>query len=313
MLYLTEEDVRRLLPMHDCIGLMESAFRRLAVGESLNHSRQRLVLPTRSVLHYMAAHDGAYFGIKVYSSHPRTGAFFLVALYRAEDARPLALIEANHLGRIRTGAASGYASRMLARPESRTLGILGSGFQARTQVEAIAAVFPLARVLVWSRSAEKRAMFAHQCSLELGIEVRAAATAEAAVEGADIVVTATNAGTPVLQSEWVRLGAHLNAVGSNHAQRKELPEDLVRRCELIVADSREQARTESGDLLAALDAQNWSAVRELHEVAAGHVRRTDPAQITLFKSNGMAIEDVVAAGYVYERAQETGAGRRFYS
>src|SRR3954451_13493080 len=137
MLYLTEADVHRHLPMSDCIDLMRTAFERLASGEAINHPRRRLVLPTKSVLHYMAGSDGRYFGAKVYSTNPGHQPHFRVLLYRAEDAELLAIIEANHLSQIRTGGASAYATALLARADARTLSLVGSGFQARTQVEAI--------------------------------------------------------------------------------------------------------------------------------------------------------------------------------
>src|SRR5437764_8185960 len=191
MLYLTESDVLRFLTMADCIGLMRTAFERLASAEGINQPRRRLALPTKSTLHYMAGSDGRYFGAKVYSTHPRHKPHFLFLLYRAEDAELLAIVEANHLGQIRTGAASGYATQLLARSESQTLAVIGSGFQARTQVAAIRAAMPrVDRIRAWSRSAEKREAFARECRVE------APATAEEAVRGADIVVTATNAGEP---------------------------------------------------------------------------------------------------------------------
>lgn len=262
MLYLTEAEVVRLLPMHDCIDLMRTAFERLASGEAINQPRRRLILPTRAVLHYMAGSDGRYFGAKVYSTKPGFPPHFLFLLYRAEDAELLAVIEANRLGQIRTGAASGYASALLAGPDSRTLGVIGSGFQARTQVEAIRTAMPsIDRVRVWSRSAEKREAFARETGAE------PAATAEAAVRGADIVVTATSSAEPVLEDTWIAAGTHLNAMGSNQAKRRELPTELVRRADLIVTDSIEQSRMESGDLL--LADVDWTRVVELKEVASG--------------------------------------------
>ena len=305
MLYLLEADVRELLPIADCLGLMREVFHRLASGEAINQPRRRLILPTRSVLHYMAGSDGRYYGAKIYATHPKRGAHFLFLLYRAENGEPLAIVEANALGQIRTGAASGFATQLLARPGSRTLAIIGSGFQAQTQLEALRTAMPsIERVHVWSRSAEKREAFARAAGVE------AAATAEAAVRRADIVVTATNSGDPVLESDWVAPGAHINAMGSNQARRRELPADLVRRAGLIAVDSLEQSRMESGDLLLAFDREDdWSRVVELQEAAAGRVGRKDAAQITVFKSNGLAVEDVIAAGLVYERAIAAGRGR----
>jgi ornithine cyclodeaminase/alanine dehydrogenase-like protein (mu-crystallin family) len=309
MLYLTESDVQRFLPMRDCIEALGSAFARLASGEALNQPRCRLVLPTRSALHYMAAADGRYFGTKIYSTNPRHGAHFFFLLYRSEDAVPLALMEANYLGQIRTGAASGLATSLLARSDSRTQGIIGSGFQARSQLEAVLAVRKLERTLVWSRSPEKRERFARECSDQLSTRVEAVSSAEEAVRGADIVTTATNAKEPVLESEWVADGAHVNATGSNYANRREIPASLVGRASLIVVDNREQARLEAGDLVMALKDEDWGRTVELQEVVAGSCGRTNPGQITLFESIGLAVEDVAAAALVYERAVEGGAGR----
>lgn len=309
ILYLTEKDVRDLLPMPDCIELMQSAFARLASGEAANQPRRRLILPTGSVLHYMAAGDGEYFGAKIYSTNPRYGAHFLFLLYRAVDAQPLALVEASHLGQIRTGAASGLATKLLAREDARKLAIIGSGFQARTQLEAMLAVRKIAEVRVWSRDPAKRAAFA--TTARTGVPVHAVETAEQAVRGAQIVVTATFAKEPVLAAEWIAPGAHINAMGSNQASRREIPAELVRRADWIVVDSIEQARMESGDLLMAFDDKDWSSPRlvELQDVVSGRAQtRTAPEQITLFKSNGLAVEDVIAAGFVYQRALAAGRG-----
>ena len=309
MLYLTEKDVRGLLPMADCIGLMQTAFQRLAAGEAINQPRRRLILPTGSVLHYMAASDGQYYGAKIYATNPRYGANFLFLLYRAADAEPLAILEANFLGQIRTGAASALATSFMAPADAATLAIIGSGFQAHTQLEAMLAVRKISEVRVWSRDPAKRAAFAAANHASIG--VRAVDTAEQAVRGAQIVVTATYAKDPVLSSEWIGPGTHINAMGSNQANRREIPAELVRRADLIVVDSIEQARMESGDLIMALDEQDWSSPRiaELKDVAAGGISaRTAPEQITIFKSNGLAVEDVIAAAFVYERARAAGIG-----
>jgi ornithine cyclodeaminase/alanine dehydrogenase-like protein (mu-crystallin family) len=305
MLYLTEQNVGDLLPMPDCIALMQTAFERLASGEAINQPRRRLILPTGSVLHYMAAGDGQYYGAKIYATNPRYGANFLFLLYRAADAQPLAILEANRLGQIRTGAASGLATKFMAREDAATLAIVGSGFQARTQLEAMLAVRQFTEVRVWSRDPAKRAAFAAETN------THAVETAEQAVRGAQIVVTATNAKEPVLSSEWVAPGAHINVMGSNQANRREIPTELVRRADLIGVDSIEQARMESGDLIMALEEKDWSSPRivELKDVVAGRAQaRTTPDQITLFKSVGLAVEDVIAAGFVYERAQQQGIG-----
>jgi ornithine cyclodeaminase/alanine dehydrogenase-like protein (mu-crystallin family) len=312
MLFLTEADVRRMLPMREAMRLMRDAFQRLAAGEAVNQPRRRLALPAGSTLHYMAASDGRYFGAKIYSTHPRHGAHFLFMLYRGEDAAPLALLQANYLGQIRTGAVSGLATEVMAVPGADSAGIIGTGFQARAQLEALLLARPIRKVTVWSRSEERRARFAAECEAAFQVSVEAAASAEAAVRAAAVLATSTNARDPVLESGWVAPGTHINAIGSNQPRRRELPADLVRRADWIAVDSREQARMESGDLLLALAEGEWDEGRvvELQDVIAGRIRlRTRPDEITLFKSNGLAVEDVIAAGYIYERALTEGAGR----
>jgi ornithine cyclodeaminase/alanine dehydrogenase-like protein (mu-crystallin family) len=290
----TEAQVREALPMDKAVELMEGVFHRLASGEAINQPRRRLPVPTGAALHYMAGADGKYFGTKIYSTHPKHEPHFVFLLYRAEDAGLLAFFEANYLGQIRTGAASGYATKILAKPDASTVGIIGSGFQARTQVEAMRAVRDIREVRVWSRSRENRQAFARECGAV------AVDTAEEAARGADIVITATNSRDPVLDASWVARGAHVNAMGSNQAARRELPAELVLAASLIAVDSIEQARIESGDLLLALPPEQWSGrnVVELKDVR----ERPGGDAVTIFKSNGIAVEDVAAAAYVYERA-----------
>jgi alanine dehydrogenase len=307
MLYLTEQDVLRFLDMPQAIKLMREAFAELAAKRAVNHPRRRVILPTGSVLHYMAAGGDRYFGAKIYSSNPKTGAHFLFLLYRSDDATPLALIEANHLGQIRTGAASGYATDVLARGDARVLGVVGSGFQAETQVIAIATVRELTEVRVWSRKSERRAAFADRLRARGYRNVVAPDSAEATIRDADIVVTATNAKDPVFDASWVSPGTHINAMGSNQATRRELPPEILNRANVIAVDSIEQAGMESGDLLLARAEGKWSGdgLVELAEIS----QRTNRDDITIFKSNGLAIEDVLAAGWVYECAVAEGAGR----
>ena len=300
MLFLTEAEVRELLPMPEAIRLMRMAFEAYGAGEAQNQSRRRLILPTGSVLHSLAGSFGAYFGTKFYSTHPKHGAHFLFALYDAATAKPLALMEANYLGQIRTGAASGYATDLLASPDASVLGIIGSGFQARTQAEAIRAVRPIREVRVWSRNAEKRKRFAAECK---AVE---AESAQAAVRGAQIVATATNAKDPVLEDAWIEPGVHINAMGSNIANRRELPAELVRRAGLVAVDSMEQAKIEAGDLILA---EHWSNAVELKTLH----RHYDPARITIFESIGLGLEDVAAGGSVFEEATKRKMGRPLYS
>jgi ornithine cyclodeaminase/alanine dehydrogenase-like protein (mu-crystallin family) len=305
MLYLTESRVRELLPMDKAIELVEGGLRHWAAGQAVNQPRRRLQLGSSAMLHYMTAVDveAGYLGAKVYTTHPETAAHFYVILFSAAG-EPLAMIEANALGQIRTGAATGVATRHMARAEAEVVGLIGSGFQARTQLEAVCQVRPIREAWVYSRSERNRERFAAQMQGELGLAVRAVGSAEEAVRGADVVITATNARDPVLFGEWLEPGMHINAVGSNHARRRELDTAAVARAERIVADSVEQARMESGDLIAGLG--DWGLVAELRDVVGGRVKGRDrDDQITLFKSNGLALEDIAVAGWVYEQATRT--------
>lgn len=292
MLFLTEADVRALLPMRDAIDMMRRVFEAQAQGRAQNLPRRRLILDTGSTLHSMAGSFSDYFGAKFYSTNPRYGAYFYFMLYDAKTAQPLAFLEANYLGQIRTGAATGYATDLLANPDARTLGVIGSGFQARTQVEAIRAVRPIQTVRVWSRSEEKRRQFAEECSAV------AAGSAEEAVRGADIVVTATNSAEPVLEDAWIQPGTLINAMGSNRADRRELPAELVRRAGVIAVDCLEQAKIEAGDLILA---NQWTNAVELKHMKKSY----DPQQLTIFKSLGAGMEDVAAAAFLYEQSLAT--------
>jgi len=290
VLIITEEQVRERLPMREAIRLMRETFAALRAGTARNQPRRRMFLSTGSVLHSMAGAWGKYFGTKVYATNPKHGAHFFFLLFDAATARPLAQIEANYLGQIRTGAASGYATDLLAAPEASTLGIIGSGFQARSQLGAMREVRRIREVRVWSRSDRKRLSFAEETG------ARAAGSAEEAVRGADIVVTATSAKEPVIESGWVAHGAHINAMGSNQSQRRELPSDLIARADLIAVDSIEQSKIEAGDLL--LAPVDWSDPRLVELAGVDH--RPAGSPITIFKSTGLGVEDVSAAAYVYE-------------
>ena len=291
MLHITEHQVKEILSMRECIRLMRETFQALREKTATNQPRRRIVLSTGSTLHSMGGSYGKYFGTKFYATNPKHGAHFFFFLFDAATAAPLAQFEANWLGQIRTGAASGYATDVLAAPGAATLGVIGSGFQAESQIAAIRAVRNIQEVRVWSRSEEKRNTFAHM------VGARAAESAEAAVTGADRVVTATFAGEPVIDSKWIADGAHVNAIGSNRINRRELPSDLIVRANLIVCDSIEQAKLEAGDL--AMAPVDWDDPR-IAEVAAIE-RRPAGNPLTIFKSLGLGVEDVATAAWVYEK------------
>jgi alanine dehydrogenase len=313
-LLLSESDVKQILTMPLALAAVEDSFRRLAEGSVLLHSRQRLHIPGKSYLHYMAAADASsgYMGMKIYTSSG-VGLRFLVPLFHVESGELLALIEADYLGQIRTGAASAVATRLLARADATKIAIIGTGLQSRTQLEALSLVRTITEVRAFSRKSERRELFAKEMSAQLGFPVIAVASAQEAVRGADIVVTSTTSTDPVLDGSWLAPGMHINAIGANFPQKHELDGEAIRRCDIIVADSREQSKLESGDLIQMYgdDKRRWASVTELAEIVAGKTPgRGNPQQITLFKSNGIATEDIVVAGRIYELASQRGMGRQ---
>lgn len=275
--------------MPEAVDQVRLAFESLVRGEAQSQPRRRLILPTGSVLHSMAGAYGKYFGTKFYATNRKHGAHFFFMLFDAATAAPLAWMKADYLGQIRTGAATGYAADLMANPEAATIGIIGSGFQAQTQVEAIRAVRKIEQVLVWSPNPTKRTRFAS----EMGAV--AVETAKEAVEKADIVVTATNAKDPVIEADWIRPGTLVSAIGSNVATRRELPAELIERAAVVAVDSLEQARIEAGDLIIA---NKWERVVELAQVRKNYL----PEEVAIFKSVGLGVEDVAVAGWVYEKA-----------
>jgi ornithine cyclodeaminase/alanine dehydrogenase-like protein (mu-crystallin family) len=314
-LLLTEADVQSLLDMPLALEAVEDAFLHLADGSAIVHSRERIHLPGKCYLHYMAAGDGHSdcVGLKIYTSS-REGLRFVIPLFHAESGELMALIEADYLGQMRTGAASGVATRLMARADAKVAGIIGTGLQARTQLEAIVRVRKLEKVRAFGRDAERRARFASEMSARLGLPVSAVSSAEEAVRGVDILITSTTAASPVVKGRWLEPGIHINAVGANFSQKRELDAEAVLRCDLIAADSCEQSKIEAGDLIQAFagDEARWNGVCELAEIVAAKIPgRTSSSQITLFKSVGIAIEDIVVAGRICASARERGIGREF--
>jgi ornithine cyclodeaminase/alanine dehydrogenase-like protein (mu-crystallin family) len=309
-LFLSEEDVREFLPMERAIERVEASFRAQHHG-AVNRPRQRILLPGLS-FHYMAASlpEENLLGIKIYTV-TRDAFRFVVLLFDRESGDCLALIEADTLGRLRTGAASGVATKFLARPEASRVGLIGTGRQARTQLEAIAQVRPIESARAFSRDEQRRSEFCREMSETLRIGVEPAESAEAAARFADIVVTATSSAEPVLRGEWLSPGAHVNAIGANHANRREVDDTLLESSSLIAVDSLDQAQIEAGDLIQGLAAlgRDWGEVIELHQVVAGpRPGRRSAEEITLFKSCGIALWDVAAAGFVYRQAREKSRG-----
>ena len=313
-LLLSESEVKSILTMPLALEAVENSFQRLADGSALLHSRARLHTPGKSYLHYMAAADATsgYMGLKIYTSS-KDGLRFLILLFSVESGDLVAQIEADYVGQMRTGAASGVATKFLARANAKTVGIIGTGLQARTQLEAISRAGKIENVRAFSRDPQRRETFASEMSTILKIPVVAVPTAEQAVRDLDIVVTSTTSTNPVVEGRWLTPGTHINAIGANFPQKHELDAEAIRRCDVITADSREQSKLESGDLIQMYgdDQRRWTNVINFAEIVSGKTPgRTNDQQITLFKSNGIAIEDIVVAGRIYEIAKEKRMGRQ---
>jgi ornithine cyclodeaminase/alanine dehydrogenase-like protein (mu-crystallin family) len=305
-LYLTESDVAELLSPTEAVQAIEACFQRMARGSIENAPRRRLRLD-HGFLADMAAADVelGYAGIKAYAAF-QSGTRFVVLLFRADEAELVAVVEADRLGRLRTGAASGVAARYLARPGARTLGVIGCGRQAVTQILCIRAAVPtIERVVAFCRTPERLAAF---CA-ETGAEAAETANEAAAQE---IVVTVTTSRDPVLRGDWLHPGALVCAVGANTRRARELDNVAIQRAAFVCCDSIEQARIESGDLIEPVEhgTLDWLEVHELQEVVGGEVagRQTD-SDIVVFKSNGLAAWDVAAAAATLDRAFLAGKGK----
>ncbi|HEV3145543.1 MAG TPA: ornithine cyclodeaminase family protein [Gemmataceae bacterium] len=312
VLYLTEDDVRNVLTMEMALEAVEVGLKKVALDEAVNNPRSRCQTD-HAMLHIMSAAGKTLgvLGFKAYITH-KSGARFHFHLFDGRTGEHLAWMQADYLGQVRTGAASGVATKYMARPDCTRFGIFGSGKQARTQVQAICKVRPISRVHVFSPNEERRRAFAREMSSLYKTEVVPVPRPEEAARNMDIVVTATSSREPILFGDWLGQGTHLNIIGSNFLGKAEVDMQTVRRCKKIVVDSKDQARLEAGDLRPAVEegVLHWAEVQELGQVVAGRFRgREHPEDITMFKSLGVAIEDVATAATVYAKAKEMGIGR----
>ena len=322
MLLLTEPDIRSVLSMPDLVEGMEAAL--------IAYSEHRVQQPLRTVLEF--GRQKSFFGVMpaFLPDAPALGAKFVtvvgtnpsaglpshlatIVLLDSATGALVALLDGRFITEARTAAVSAVSVRLLARPDAKRLAIIGSGVQARSHLEALACVRELRQVKVWSPSLEHRTAFVEEMRPHCQAPLEAAVSARDAVADADLIVLATSARTPVVHTEWIANGAHICAVGACRPDQRELDGALVARARLIV-DSREAALAEAGDVILAIDEGRFDPrhiVGELGEVAAGSVEgRRSPAEVTLFKSLGMAVEDVAAAHLAYQRAKERGLGRQ---
>jgi alanine dehydrogenase len=310
-LYLTEADVTRLMNVELAIEVCTEAFRRLAAGEAENIPRSRAQAPG-IILHSMSAAAG-YLGLVGWKNYTTTRkrALFHLGLYDTSGAL-VALVEADRLGQLRTGAATGVAAGVMALPEATEVGLFGAGWQAQTQLEAIARVRAIQVAYVYSRNEQKRNDFASRMSAQLGIEVRAVDRPQEAAEDLPIVVTATTSREPVFDGTWLAEGTLVCAVGSNWLNKAEIDANVIRRADNIVCDSVKACQNEAGDFVDALEKGvfDWSRAVDLADVVTGRATaRNTRESIALFKSVGLAIEDVALGGKLLELARSQGVGR----
>jgi ornithine cyclodeaminase/alanine dehydrogenase-like protein (mu-crystallin family) len=313
VLLLNEDEVRRLLTMDMALEAVEQGLRKMALDEAQNVSRAR-AQTDHAMLHTLSAavKSLGVMGTKLYATSRKAEPPFLLALFDGKTGSLLSLMQADYLGQMRTGAASGVATQYMARSDATEVGVFGSGKQARTQVEAVCKVRRVRRVRVYSPNEGRRRQFAEEMSGRCQTEVVPVPRPEMAAEDMDVIVTATNSREPVLSGHWVGQGTHINAVGSNFLVKAELDAAAIRRCTSIVVDSKDQARLEAGDFQQALEdgSLHWADVRELGQVIVGRYAARKHAQdVTLFKSLGIAVEDVAVAARVYARAQAEGVGK----
>lgn len=308
--FLDADAIRRSVTVADLLDAVETAYRDVAAGRDRSPLRAHVDLADGSLLLMPGVREGgAGASVKLVTVMPGNAVrglptiHALVAWFDSATGRPLAILDGAEITAMRTGAASGVASRLLARRDASTLAVIGAGAQAAWQVRAVCGARPIRRVLVHARDAERRAVFARRMADETGIEVVAAATAERAVREADVICCATTATEPVFEAGWVRPGTHVNGIGAFRPGMVELPPALFARAALVAIDSREAALAEAGDVLAAIAA---GAIAEGDLVEIGTIERDrvasrEPEAITVFKSVGLAIQDVAAAGLVVSR------------
>ena len=315
VLYLTEAEVGRVLTMDLALDAVSAAFRKLAIEEAENVPRRRCQTDL-VMLHVLpaAAKTLGAIGFKAYTTS-RQGARFHVTLYDGKSGVMTAILEADLLGQFRTGAASGVATKKLARADATTIGCFGTGKQARTQLLAVCKVRAIKKCHVFGSDPERRKAFASRLAQETGVEVVPVEKPEDAAKGLDIIITATKAREPVLSGAWLSDGQHLNLIGSNFLAKAEADVEVFRRATLVVTDNKEQAKLEAGDFVAALTTGvlHWADVRELAPVLVGrYPGRETPRDVTVFKSLGLGIEDIALAARVVELARQQGLGKEVF-
>lgn len=313
VLFLGESEVEELLSMKDAMEVLEAMFSEQGRGNIINHPRHR-VRTKKSMLHYLAGAVPSMnvMGYKAYSSS-RAGIKFRVFLHDINSGELLSIMDGNYMGMIRTGAATGVATKYMAREDSQVTGILGTGWQSKGQLMAVKEAMDINHFKAYSRNADKREAFCKEMEKLLVAEVIPVETAEEVLEGSDIVITSTTAAEPLFDGELIQSGVHINAIGANFLYKREIDEKTVRKSDIIVVEDKEQCKYEAGELLPVVDKGRleWDKLTELGEVVVGKERgRNNDEEITLFKSLGIAVEDIAIAAHLYSLAKSAGVGKQ---
>jgi alanine dehydrogenase len=309
ILHLSEDDVRNLLSMEECVQVTEEVFLHEAQGKAEHKPTTEFHFPNGGFFRLKAGGTYGYntLGWKAYGSAGKRRIVFVYDLQTGLDG----IVDSMWLTQMRTGAVSAVATKYMARPEAATLGIIGTGKEAPTQLAAIQCVRPLKQVKVYSRTPEHRETFAAETSRRMGLDIEAVSSAEACVRDVDIVVTMTSTREPVVSGGWLGQGTHINGVGATGVYRRELDEDAVARCSTVVVEHLPMAREECGELIYAANRGRlqWSLVRELKDLVSGALPgRSKPEDITLFDSIGIGSEDVAIASFLLKKARASSVG-----
>ncbi|WP_397584973.1 ornithine cyclodeaminase family protein [Sphingorhabdus sp.] len=309
-LLITHEEVRQAVSMADAIDAMEAAF--LEEGEGHCILPQRINMPVNNGwlrVGPVAMEKSGWMGFKAMNLTKGWGVRYQVHLYRIETGELLAIIDAQHLTTLRTGATSAVATLLLARPGKAVTALLGSGPEARAQLHAMQAIGFVSEARVFSPTAVNREQLARDFADEYGMVIRPVASAMEACDGASLILAAVKSTEPVIDGAWLQPGAHVNSVGTARRDQRELDIETFRRASRIVVDTREGVFGEAGDAVAAADVVSPASVSELHELVAGKsAKRMADDEITLFKSVGTGIQDIALAAAIYQRALDQGLG-----
>ena len=312
-IYIDEATASKILNMDNALNLVEESFTTYAQGKSFNMTRQRMRI-RKGALHMLpgAVPYKNVIGFKAYTSF-RAGLIFKVHLYDAENGNPLAIVDANEIGRLRTGAATGIATKYMAKKESNTAFIFGGGFQAEAQLEAVYKTSNIKKAFVTTRKIENAQAFADKMSKSLGIEIIPTQNIENDLPQADIIITITTAVKPLFEHTMLNPnGVHINGAGSNALIRAEVPEKTIEAAEVLAVDSKDVAAIECGDILPSLEKGrlHWNEIVELSEITAGfRPGRVTENGITIFQSQGMGLQDIMCAEYIYRKAVAENLGK----